>query len=172
MSDFREDLKLDQYNLDKCALTQPELYAEWACKWADAVNERDRLKDRLSVVRSECDAEIRAEPQIFGWDNPTKSPTEAFIQSTIPCLKNYIEANEEYLEACHNVNILTVAKEAFEQRRKMIEVLVNLYVNNYFSGNKEFDRSYKPAVEKMHVKEQSEGLEKNPRLAKRRKQDV
>lgn len=165
--DFKQDVKLDQYSLDTCALEQPELYAYWGEQWANAVNDRDRAKDYLSIVRSDCDEEIRKDPRAYGWINE-KAPTEAFIASAINGHEDYKAANDEYLAACHEVNILAVAKESFEQRRKMIEVLAQLYVSSYFSGNKDFDKGYKTAIEKEASKQQDEGLEKNPRLARRK----
>lgn len=165
--DFKQDVKLDQYSLDKCALEQPELYAYWGEQWADAVNDRDRAKDYLSVVRSDCDEEIRKDPRSYGWINE-KAPTEAFIASAISGHENFKSANDEYLAACHEVNILAVAKESFEQRRKMIEVLVQLYVSSYYSGNKELDKGYQAVVDKASSTSQTEGLEKNARLARRK----
>lgn len=170
--DFKIDLKLDKYNLDECALNQAELYADWADKWADAVYMRDKIKDRLSLVRAECDQEVRSTPSEFGWTKGDKPPTEAFIASAISGHKDFVEANNEYLDACHEVNVLSVAKEAFEQRRKMIEVLADLYTASYFCGNKDFDKSYKPAVEKAVAAEQGESLERNPRLARRKSVNV
>jgi hypothetical protein len=169
MSDlnFKEQLKLDKHNLDLCAIEQPELYAKWATEWADAVNRRDRMKDKLSVIRSECDAAVREIPARYGWDNPLKTPTEAFINSAVTGHPDMVTANEDYLSAVHEANLLEVAKQSFEQRRRMIEILVQLYVSSYFSGNKDFDKAYAPAVEKESVKQQSEGLAKNPRLARR-----
>jgi hypothetical protein len=165
---FKVELAIDKNNLDVCAMHQPELYAQWACNWADAVNDRDRSKDRLSLVRSECDTEIRSTPSEFGWTKVDKPPTEAFIASAICGHPNFVEANEDFLSACHEVNILSVAKESFEQRRKMIEVLVQLYVSSYYSGNKDFDRAYEPAVTKLAAEAHSEHLEQNPRLARRK----
>lgn len=174
MSDlgFKEQLKLDKYNLDDCAIEQPDLYAEWGIKWADAVDVRDRQKDFLAVVRSECDYEIRATPSEFGWEKLDKAPTEAFISAAIPSHPSYKEANEAYLEACHDVNILVIAKDAFEQRRKMIEVLQQLYSGNYFSSNKEMDKGYKTALEKASVNAQNEGLESSPRLLRRKVKEL
>jgi len=164
---FKEDLKLDQYALDKCALEQPELYAHWAIQWADAVNDRDRSKDRLTLAKSECDEDIRKRPREFGWI-ADKSPTEAFISSAISGHPTYIEANEEYMDACHEVNVLSVAKEAFEQRRKMIEVLAQLYMSNYFSGNKAMDKNYQTAIDKAATEAQNAGLQNSPRLARKK----
>lgn len=169
-ADFKKDLHLDKYNLDQCALEQPELFAEWATRWADAVNDRDRAKDKLSLVKSECDGDVRESPRNFGWVSE-KAPTEAFIASAIIGHPDYVDANDSYLDACHEVNILSIAKEAFEQRRKMIEVLVQLYMSSYYSGNKDFDKSYQAAVVSVVSKDQNEGLERNARLARRKNPD-
>lgn len=164
---FQVDLKLDKYALDKCALEQPELYAHWATQWADAVNDRDRLKDKLSLVRSECDSDVRRNSREYGWASD-KAPTEAWVASVVAGHPDYVDANNNYLTSCHDVNIMSIAKDAFEQRRKMIEVLAQLYMSSYFSGNKDFDKTYKKVIEETSVIEQSNGLNSNPRLARRK----
>lgn len=166
--DFQKDVRLDKYALDQCALEQPELFAHWATLWADAVNDRDRCKDRLSLVRSECVSEIRSTPSEFGWTKHDKPPTEAFITSAICGHKNFVEANEDYLAASHEVNTLAVAKEAFDHRSKMIVVLAGLYSSSYFSGNKQMDKGYQAAMDRAASSEQNAGLEKNPRLLRRK----
>jgi hypothetical protein len=166
--DFKTDLKLDKNNLDICAMEQPELFAEWGMKWADAVDTRDRLKDQLALARSEADAEIRATPSEFGWTKPDKAPTEAFINSAICSHKDYGEANEEYLDACREVNELAIAKEAFQQRKNMIEVLTELYKSSYFSGNKKLDENYQEAMDRASSDAQTESLAANPRLIRRK----
>jgi len=163
---FRDELLIDQHALDKCAVEQPDLFAEWGCQWADAVNDRDRAKDALSLARSTADADVRNSPKLFGWV-AEKAPTEAFISSAILTHVDYKAANEDYMTACHSVNVLAIAKEAFEQRRKMIEVLVNLYMSSYFSGNKSLDKSYQPATNNLSSKTQNDGLDSSPRLRKR-----
>lgn len=163
---FREELLIDQHRLDKCAVAQPDLFAEWACQWADAVNDRDRAKDALSLARANADYDVRSKPQTFGWV-AEKAPTEAFISSAILTHEDYKAANEIYMTTCHSVNVLSIAKEAFEQRRKMIEVLANLYMSSYFSGNKDLDKSYQPAQDAVSAEEQNNGLAASTRLRKR-----
>lgn len=171
-SNFRNDLKLDQYDLVTCALNQPDLFAKYALEWADAVKLRDNLKDNMALIRGECDQEIRETPSEFGWQKIDKAPTEAFISSAIGTHKDYLEANDAYQDAQHQVNVLTVAKEAFDQRRRMIEVLVQLYTSNYYSGNKKLDRGYQEVLPVAAEQAQNEGLEKSSRLARRVKTEV
>lgn len=169
---FRDEVKLDKHNLDECALEQPELFAKWGKAWADAIDRRDRLKDKLGVVRSECDNIIRQNPAKYGWDNPLKVVTEAFINSAIAGHPDMIAANEEYLDASHEVNLTQVAKEAFDHRRRSIDALINLHNSGYFSGNKDFDKGYQKTVDKVVHQTHSDGLEKNPRLARRRAENA
>lgn len=165
---FVASLKIDKYALDTMSVGQPELYATWGINWADAVNDRDRNKDRLSLIKSECDNEIRQSPSEFGWTKNDKPPTETFILSAIARHPAFIEANEDYLASCHEVNVLAVAKEAFEQRKRMIEILVQLYSSSYFSTNKDYDVNYNQANNKIATQSQLENLESNPRLARRK----
>lgn len=167
--DFKKDVQLDQYDLVRCAVEQPELYAEWAEKWAIAVRYRDSLKDKLAVTRSNCDSDIREDPAKFGWKNSAKSPTEAFISSAIIAHPDYKLDNEEYQDACHDVNIMSIAKEAFEHRLKALVILKDLYTSSYYSGNKKFDSSYQEAMPEEASKQQTSNLEKNTRLVRRSK---
>lgn len=167
---FQNDLKLDKHDLDNCALSQPELYAEWALKWADAVDRRDRAKDNLNLVKSDCDVDIRENPKKFGWA-ADKAPTEAFIGTAIFSHPDYMAANEDYMQAVHEVNVLSIAKESFEQRRKMIEVLVQLYLSGYYSGNKDFDKGFQVADAKSTEAAKEGALEsvaEKPRMQRRR----
>ena len=170
--DFKKDLVLDQYDLIQCALEQPELFAHWGNEWADAVSRRDGLKDKLALVRSECDQEIRETPSEFGWTKLEKSPTEAFIASAVNTHSNFAIANEEFQEAQHDVNVMMVAKEAFEHRSKMIHIISQLYLSGYYSGNKKLDKGYQEVLPAAAEQAQNESLEKSPRLARRIRTEV
>jgi hypothetical protein len=165
-NDWKQDLKIDQYALDKAALSQPELFAEWAMEWANAVRERDRLKDKLALVRSTVDQYIRETPGDFGWDKE-KAPTEAFINSAITTSQYFVDANDAYLDSQHDVNVMGIAKEAFEHRRRMIDNLIQLYMSGYFSGNKKLDAGYQEVLAPAAATAQAEGLAASPRLARR-----
>ena len=165
---FRDDLKIDQYALDDVCLQHAELVAEWGLKWADAVFIRDNLKDNLSLIRGECDQEIRETPSKFGWQKPDKAPTESFINSTISTHEKYVTANEKFQTAQHDVNVLMVARDSFEHRDRMIGNLIKLHSNGYWSGNKKIGSGYDNLVSEAASNAQTEGMEKNSRLLKRK----
>jgi hypothetical protein len=166
--DFQEDLRIDRYALDEVCTDHANLVAEWGLKWADAVRERDRLEGNLALVRGQCDQDIREFPDKFGWQKPDKAPTEGFINSAIATHEEYITANSEYQEAKHEVDILVVAKNAFEHRDHRIRDLSSLYASGYYSANKKLDVGYQEIIHKVAVEEQTTSLEKNNRLARRK----
>lgn len=162
---FKDDIKLDITTLDKNALEQPSLYDEWSSKWANAVNQRDYLKESLSMARAEADDEIRSNPKKFGWD-AEKSPTEAWIANQIILHEKVIKATEELLEAQYEVNVFAAAKETLDHRRKALEILTTLFQNGYFSARSRSGEYYNKAVTKSQ-EDQDKALEEGMRRRKR-----
>jgi len=165
--EFKDAIKLDITKLDKAALEHPSLYDEWTVKWADAVSHRDRVKEQLSITRAEADMEIRKTPQKFGLATD-KSPTEAWISNQIVLHEKVREANERLIEAQHDVNIFASAKETLDHRKKMLEILTDLYKGNYFSARSRSGERYEEAFDASQ-KDQEEVIGKNPRMDKKRR---
>ena len=165
---FKDDIKLDLNHLDRNAIDQPELYEEWSRKWADAVQERDRLKEQLSVVKAEVDEKIRASPKEYGWLNESKSPTEAWVSNQIILSDEVRSATEEFLKAQNDVNIMAISKETLEHRKFALGVLTDLYKGNYFAARSRSDPNYKEKISEEGRRAQEEHLEESPRARKRR----
>ena len=144
---LKDEIKLDKTNLDEVALRLPTLYDEWGTQWVNATRERDKIKERLSVVRAQADEEIRKSPKDFGWDSD-KSPTEAWVAQQIILHDKVKEANEELIEAQYEVNMMSVAKETIEHTRRALEILTDLWKGSYFSARSRESSSYNEALKK------------------------
>lgn len=162
---FKEDVKLDPYALDDANIIQAELYAEWGERWADAVKERDYLKEEVSVVRSSIDEQIRNKPEKFGWEG-AKSPTEAFINSQIVLHPDYIDIMEKLNKAQYNVNMMVVAKEAIEHKGKSIDRELDMIRLGYKVAAKKESLSRKEHLTNRNEDAQNESLKKNRRMRK------
>jgi hypothetical protein len=159
--DFSKDVSLDLSNLDEDAVKHSVLFAEWAKKWADAVFERDRIKEKLTVFKAELDQRIRMSPEEFS-PSGTKL-TETMISQIIILDIDHQKLSQELIEAQYNVNILASAKEAFEHRDRKFSVLVELFKSNYFVGkqpNKQLQESFEVKAEES----QKENLKLKRRL--------
>jgi hypothetical protein len=165
IDDFKADILLDKYRLDEDAVNQAGLFLKWGEQWALAVQTRDTASKRIKEVEADCDREIRETPGKFGWVQPSKEPTEKFIEAKIPNHPKYIEAKNALIEAEFQVNLLSIVKQAFSQRDSMITALAGLYKGGYFSTSTP-ERFENIMTDRAHAA-QTEGLRKNERLRKR-----
>lgn len=166
---FKDDVKLDINTLDSCAISQPSLYEEWSTKWAEAVLQRDRLKEQLSIARAEADDDIRKAPQQFGWI-ADKAPTEAWVANQIILHLKVRELNEAILTSQYDVNIASTGKEALDHRKKSLEILTTLYSSNYFVAKSRTGENYVEALTKKGAEEQEKKLETTFAERKRRRE--
>lgn len=163
--EFKDKIKLNKDYLDDNSIEQPELYNETANAWAQAVLERDRAKERMTVSKAECEDEVRKNPAAFGWTD-VKPPTVGWFENKALLHPKYRAAVEEHLLAAYNVNILAGGKETLDHRGKQLEVLSKLYTGSYFSSRpKEMGRE---AIAEASRKAQQEHLAKSSRLIKKK----
>ncbi|MFA5394387.1 MAG: hypothetical protein WC346_00025 [Methanogenium sp.] len=163
---LKDDLRLDITELDRHALDQPALYAEWSKKWAEAILVRDRLKEQIAAKKAEVDDDVRSRPRDYGWDMD-KNPTETWISNQVMLHTEVVELVEKMLQAQYEVNMMSVAKEAMEHRMNSLRIMTELYKGNYFSATSRSSEFHQEAVEK-HNDQQREDLDKHPRMIARK----
>lgn len=150
---YREDLEISKYELAELWETHQMRFMDWGEKYSDAVRERDELKteieidkakakDELEAVKAHLDLQIRTNYEYYGLK---KSPTEKLVESLIAKSPEFTQAKANLyviLEQCgkdlakaeYNVNVLKVAKEAFEHRKTSLDNLTRLMVSGYYSA--------------------------------------
>lgn len=125
--DFIEQLKIDDNDLNTVCKMQPVLFAEWAKLSVEAADERERGKLLVEQTYANIDKEIRRIASESGI-----KLTEKQIESQIITNEDYIRVQKEYLEKSKNAAILQIAKQAFEQRKSMIEMICRLRINESY----------------------------------------
>lgn len=149
---YVKDLEIDKNHLDDECLEQPGRYLFWAEKLVDAEDERDRLKRKREVVYAEAEERIRIEADVSG-----EKITEAKVKAKVVLDAEVDKVESEYIEACKKAKLMSVAVEAFQQRKKSIEHLVSLYGLGYYSqpngGTREKTVKSK-VVEKLNTKKE------------------
>lgn len=165
---FKDDIKMSIHKLDQAALSQAELYEEWSTKWAQAVSERDRLKEQITILKAEVDERIRLHPQKYGWASD-KAPTETWIAQKIILDMGIRELNDRFIEAQYNVNIMASAKETLEHRKKGLDILTDLYKGNYFVAKSKMDENYQDTLTRKNFEAQTDHLDQDERMKRRRR---
>jgi len=128
-SELKKQLAIDKYALDDEWVEQPARYFYWAEKYADAVRNRDLKMKELEMVKAEVDRDIRSNPGKYGLAKVTEGAVSALLS-----LDESIRKLElELIDLKRDVNILSAAKDAFDQRRSALENEVRLWIALYYS---------------------------------------
>lgn len=126
MSDF----SIDELNLDKECIRQPELYYTWAKRLADAKQMLDEARADESVAVAETNKKIRSNPAKY--DLPEK-PTEASINVTVSLQTPVRDAAAAVIEATHKVNMAQAAVTAMEHKKRSLTLCVTLRGQEYWA---------------------------------------
>ena len=132
---YMQDLKIDQYNLDLEWVNQAHLMMKYSEASAQAVFDRDKLKQARDLIEAKLDRIARSSPA------PAELPTSAKTgEATAPAILNwihnqpeYIEAQQKRIEAEYRVNLYQQAIFAFQARKSALENLVKLHLGKYYS---------------------------------------
>ena len=160
-NEFEADLEIDVTALDLAAATQAEKFFKWAEQAAEAKKEMDMSKFRLDVLYAQLQTRARTDPESFG----IQKVTEAAIDTAVKVSASYREAYEKWLEAKAESIIMDEAVEAFQHKKRMIELLVTLHGQQYFAGPS-VPRNLVEAWEKMKNKRGAKVIEQT-KLRKR-----
>ena len=139
--DYEHDLEIDQFNLDREWVQQPNLFMKYSQAAAEADAEVKQLHEKLKVLRSELILESRTEG---GAKNANEQ--EAYYR-TKPAFK---KLKQKLIESEHEAQILQSTVFAFQQRKQALENLVKLHGQQYFSDPVGEDMSADRMVSRKH----------------------
>jgi hypothetical protein len=170
MSSYKEALEIDFDNLDENWKNHSRDYMVWAEKWANAVAEKDKLKEKLKIVT----AEIEMQTRIDFANNPPRNMkvTERLIAATLDVDVALIDLKEQVIEANREVDLYSSAKQAFEARKQALGGLTSLWTGGYFSVpnvSEKFREVANESISKKTTKAHKEELQKGNTRLKRRK---
>jgi hypothetical protein len=131
--DYHKDIQINPNDLETAWIEHSSLYLYYAEAHAEATDTRDRNKQNLELIQAQLDQKFRKK-----WDIlfPDTKMTEGSIKAVILQDILYKKALDLYNKASHNVNLMSVAKTAFEHRKKAIEGLVTMKVSGFYSAPK------------------------------------
>jgi dGTP triphosphohydrolase len=185
-----QDQDIDLYSLHEELRKQPNLFYKWAKRYAKAKAETFKVEERLKVVRAETrsdldrkraeiDADIRSDPEKYGYD---KKPTEDAIRALIVKHEDYRQAEKEIAEKVQNAveevaqaiedeNVMEAAKVAMSHKKSSLEKEVELFLGGYYADPK-VPKEYREKVKEEFRDEQNKSLSDSPRLRRRKKRQM
>lgn len=161
MRDFRQDIEINQDNLEEDWLTHPSLYLYYSDLYAEAIHKKDQAKLKLDLVTAKLDLDIRKNFKNYGFDS---KPAEGGIKNTIIVQEETIKAQEELNKKTKILNSFNGVKTAFEHRKMALSNLVSLLIGGFYSEprnqtkdikklqNKKAHNSHKKVLNENHRK--------------------
>lgn len=133
IKDYEKELQIDILSLDTEWIQQPRLFMKYADLQSESRKELDELKQKQKVKRSELLLEAAEGGEELIGSKPTVSAIDAWVESQ----KSYKELVQQIIDKEYELNILTGAVRAFDQKKAALENLVRLWQGSYFSGPRE-----------------------------------
>ena len=131
---FETDLRIDKHNLDEELVSQANKMMRYSKAHAQAQFDRDRAKQNLDQCKARLDSEARDElNRIVDDKGKTVKYTEAVVDGKVKTHPDYLEAVDRYNKAEYKVNVMFGGVMAMNARRPLLEDLVRLYSQGYWS---------------------------------------
>ena len=126
LRDYRQDIKVDEFDLEGEWITHPSIYMHYSEIWAEAVADKDDAKLKMDWIAANIDLDVRK-----NWDtkyNFDAKPSEGAIKNTILISAKYLEAYRKYNQCIKRVNSMVGVKTAFEHKKHALGNLVSLKI--------------------------------------------
>lgn len=128
MDNYKQDLTINKEDLDEECIRQPVLFDLHAQKLIPLYKERDSLKLAIEQLAAQLDGIIRESASAEG-----KKLTEAKIQGEITNNTQYQNLNIKYINICTECKEKEAIRDAFQQKKDMLKLLIELYISGYWS---------------------------------------
>lgn len=134
-ANLRRDLGIHPTGLHDDAKHQPDLAARAGELAAELRASAKRAKVHLEELRASTSQRVRSDPSSFGLDKAT----EAAIATAVTCDTAVGAAHQELISAELSSDRGAALNVAFQHRKSMIQVEVQLFLANYFGEITERD---------------------------------
>jgi len=129
-NEFEKDLEIDIDNLEVEAMMQPGLYFKYASLASEAKRKADLSKMNLGILEADLAKRARLKPKHFGINKITNDSIKEAVASHV----EYKIQMKKMIISRSRADLVNKAQEAFEQRKRMIEMLITLQGRDYFAS--------------------------------------
>lgn len=133
--DFKNDVKIDEMNLDYEWRRQPELILEYTNALADKEKEYADLRLILETKSAEIKNIARSYGEIVIKGKKVKV-TESALSELVLVDEEYIENKRKLIDVEHEIDILKGAVEALKHKKTALEWQSQLFLTGYFGEPK------------------------------------
>jgi len=127
-ADLQSTLHIHLHGLHEDAQDQPDLASRAGELAAELKAAAKRAKLAVEELTAQIDLNVRAKPEVFGLSKITET-TIASVVATRPQTK---EAKQAQIAAEREADLAATLANAYEHRRSMLKIEVDLWMSNYW----------------------------------------
>ena len=162
--DFKEDIKINEHDLENEWMEQASLFLYYAEAHSEALHIRDLAKAKCDYVYAVAYSAIKKD-----WEKYFDvKPTEPAIKEYIAKSKKYKEAERTFIDASKDANMMLGAKVAFDHRKLALSNLTSLKIGGFYSEPRNKQRDVDKLKDKGGHKAQSKTLNNSKRRIARK----
>ncbi|MFA5401667.1 MAG: hypothetical protein WC359_14550 [Dehalococcoidia bacterium] len=128
--EYNQDIAINVDALDIEWARQAATFGEYCMEQAGTRAKLDAIKERLDVKVAGLGLKIRSNPAQYGLEKITEAGVQAVILLDAECAK----LREEIAVAQYELEVMSAAVRALDQKKSALENLVRLQGQNYFAG--------------------------------------
>lgn len=152
LRNLKKQLPIDKYQLDDVIVEQPILLSDAGYLLSRISSAKDAAKSKSDNLYAEISNQVRRQASLHEGRYQGLKLTEARIDSEVKLDPRYIEVLNSYNDLKMLESQATTIKESFEARGRMIKLLVDLYLAEYWSTTAP-SRSSEQTLQKMNEHE-------------------
>lgn len=131
---YKEDTSIDRSDLENEWVKQADTYGEYVSDANDAFEALSNLKNYLKVRSAQIELDARSGKVDIGC-KVTDKAINAFVTSH----PEIVEIENDIVKAKHEYDIYNGGVFSLEQKKRALENLVKLGLNNYYAGTTSYD---------------------------------
>jgi predicted nuclease with TOPRIM domain len=128
--DFKEDIKINRYRLERNAQEHSSVYLHYAEKLAEAKTEFNNAKDNLDYIKATTEMKYRKMKELP--DNLKK--VEASYSNLVHTDDDVLKAKIRITKAKEELDLMEAAVRSLEHRKDQISNLTKLWLGGYYSN--------------------------------------
>jgi len=165
--DYDADIAININALDFEWTQQASLVQKYTSVMANAIFDRDKKKDDLSIKKAELDLDIRENWVEYGLPSGRDGkPTETTVANAVTVHEEVQQMMADLNQLNYEVNIFTGIRNALEHKKAGLEHLSRLYLAGYF-GEPRIPQAAREAYSEHGKEVHTESLTENTRLKRR-----
>ena len=165
MMGYKEDISINKYSLDFELQRQSNLVDTYGISLALNEYRRDKVKDRLDVLKAELFIDIKMNFDDYGFD---KSPTDTLTKATVDTQEGVVRLKQKYRGYVHRVSAWKASNIALAHKRDSLKGLYHLFNSGYW-GDPKIPIEHQEKYDKSQSENYNDSIQDDKLMQKRRR---